>query len=747
MASHDDACVASAKILEDLGYVAFSLRIKWNTAKDRKEIEFPQRAWQNCKAGQCVLRGQNGLAIVTGKASDVLAIDIDHPKDGEQEVDGMEYWDKVVEEHGLPGNVMVAQTGSGGKHYLFSYSKSLEAGLREDVTGQSKLTIQQVKTTIDSRINNNCLIVAPSSYDTPTGSREYRWQTDMVASRDLDAAPSWLIGDLNNKPTKRKADNIVEATKKGRATLVTQETFQTCQPLLHQVGFKDTKLTRTKLDGFDFVADRSCCCPLCLNIHDSQEWFSIRLCEGCFEVRSYSSRCRSKLLGLEGQKQLSDILQTPTCDEPYVAIFATHFMLGKHHSPVIWTGRRWLQFQGHLWKPIEAITVRNLLVRMCVELMDKLARLQKAAEVEADLLHEKVAAHHAQERYKALLKGIAYIKRGGNQRNMMDCLKASLFLNVGEDPSGIQGKVQLDNNPYLLGCENGVVDLQTCQLRPGQPEDWVSKSTGYQHNGDPDGIATAVNFFQAIYPQEDERSVMQKWIGYNLLGHASEKRLCLMTDERSGDNGKSSVLKAMAMMLGDYGKTGKNSFLYKAALDTQTGNSHDAGLLAYKGVRSALFEELDGQRTLDGNLIKSLTNGVGFKTAARGCGAADEQQFAFVAKLTLAFNEGEMPNIRFSDATLQKRPFSILHRALFCRTPEAFEQHKGQPHTHLANEAIHHTMHQWISGVLSWALEGLEVYNREGFRNHALWSSGLQQEIAGQQEHCGRMGQRPGGHM
>ncbi|RYY12495.1 MAG: hypothetical protein EON55_12155, partial [Alphaproteobacteria bacterium] len=249
---------------------------------------------------------------------------------------------RLFSEKGLPAGALLACSASGGTHYLFNYRRSIAAGLKEDVPGRSKLVVDGVRASVDSRINNNCLVVAPTGYAVPgeAEARRYRWLTEVPPAADLPPAPRWLIENLNH--------NTPQKPRHSPPAVVQDDNFLACRPLLHEAGFRNCRRTRWKADGFDFVADRACQCPCCLLHHDSNEWYSIQLCEGLFEVRSYSSRCRSKLLGLSKHRMLQNLLFTPATDEVYVDIFANHFRVGKHGSPIIWTGARWLQFGPHL---------------------------------------------------------------------------------------------------------------------------------------------------------------------------------------------------------------------------------------------------------------------------------------------------------------------------------------------------------------------------------------------------------------
>jgi hypothetical protein len=98
------------------------------------------------------------LAMVTA-ASDIYAIDIDSKDDGGKAFDEM-----IAEHGGLPVDTPWEWTGHRpGRHFLFSLSKSKEAGLRSG-SSRNGLQYKGRKVGIDTRGEGGLLFVGPSSY-------------------------------------------------------------------------------------------------------------------------------------------------------------------------------------------------------------------------------------------------------------------------------------------------------------------------------------------------------------------------------------------------------------------------------------------------------------------------------------------------------------------------------------------------------------------------------------------------------
>lgn len=277
---------------------------------------------------------------------------------------------------------------------------------------------------------------------------------------------------------------------------------------------------------------------------------------------------------------------------------------------------------------------------------------------------------------------------------------------------------KMDQNPMLLGLENGVYDMQAKTFRTASKEDMISRSVGYAwlEAVDPLVEAEVDEFFAQLYPVEEERRMAQLWGGYNLLGYHPSKKFLMLTDARGGWNGKSTFIKALRATLGsDYSLQGTNAFLYKTDSNSETANSHTAGLLAHKGKRCVTYEELDAKRQLDCGLLKTY-NGNRAKVQGRGCHATSTEEFEWTAKMTLAYNSGCMPGFDFTDEALISRMLVLHHRSRFCETQgQMQEELKSSPHTFMADPNLDDKLQRWRPYLLRFFLKGCELYHDEEF--------------------------------
>jgi putative DNA primase/helicase len=237
---------------------------------------------------------------------------------------------------------------------------------------------------------------------------------------------------------------------------------------------------------------------------------------------------------------------------------------------------RWLIWAGHRWQPDEDGSVDRLW-------LDQLAsRYQQAL--------------NADERERVRL--IAEVQAAGA---MNSAITAGLEIASSMKPIATTSDAW-DPDPWLLGCENGVVELRTGILRPGRPEDMISRSTGIAY--DPDATCPRwMRFLEEVFAGDSE---LVDWygllIGTSLVGVVQE---LLAIHHGLGNNGKSKSVGALRTAIGDYAAVIPVETLVNAK---RTAGEATPDLMALRGARIAFTSEPDQAAKLRGGVLKRLAS-------------------------------------------------------------------------------------------------------------------------------------------
>ncbi|NTV12349.1 MAG: hypothetical protein HGA96_00200 [Desulfobulbaceae bacterium] len=179
--------------------------------------------------------------------------------------------------------------------------------------------------------------------------------------------------------------------------------------------------------------------------------------------------------------------------------------------------------------------------------------------------------------------------------------RLSAMVSLARNESGIAIKQEeLDQDPWLLNCLNGTVDLKTGKLLPHRRQDLITKLA--QVDFDP--TATCVtwqSFLERIMEEDHEMlSFLQRAVGYALTGDAGEQSMIIF--HGSGANGKSTFLETVSGILSDYAMQTPTETLLVKRPGAMT---NDVARL--KGARFVTASESEfGQRLAEG-LIKQMT--------------------------------------------------------------------------------------------------------------------------------------------
>jgi putative DNA primase/helicase len=158
-----------------------------------------------------------------------------------------------------------------------------------------------------------------------------------------------------------------------------------------------------------------------------------------------------------------------------------------------------------------------------------------------------------------------------------------------------------DENPWLLGTQTGIVDLQTGEHREGQPADMVTHVVGVAY----EPTATAprwVEFLHQVFGgDEDVVAYVQRAVGYCLTGITSEQ--CFFMAFGTGANGKSTFLTTLDAVLGAYAHTTD----IRTFTHSGDGVSYEMAMLA--GKRMIATSEAKTRSQLNEQALKNFTGG------------------------------------------------------------------------------------------------------------------------------------------
>jgi putative DNA primase/helicase len=248
---------------------------------------------------------------------------------------------------------------------------------------------------------------------------------------------------------------------------------------------------------------------------------------------------------------------------------------------------------------------------------------------------------------------------------------------------------KLDADPYLLGVQNGVIDLRTITFREAGREDYVTKLAGTAF--DPDARCPEwTKFLKRIIPSDELIGYMQRAVGYVLTGLTGEEVMFILWG--LGANGKSTFREVIFALLGDYAAGADASML----VTTKRTGGATPDLARLHGRRLVTINETEQSDMLNESRVKFITSH-DIITARN----LYQEPFDFTPTHKTFLTTNHKPIVRGTDEGLWRR----LHLLPFTETIPVKERDKTFRERALMPE---------LPGILNWALEGLRAYRWEG---------------------------------
>lgn len=160
---------------------------------------------------------------------------------------------------------------------------------------------------------------------------------------------------------------------------------------------------------------------------------------------------------------------------------------------------------------------------------------------------------------------------------------------------------ELDAIPEVLNLENGTLDLKTFTLRPHRPEDLLTKQVKAKWNTEAKKEEW-IKHLNLCLPNKNIQREIQRELGLALTGLSLAEVLPIWYG--TGANGKSTTLKVVMEVMGDYAQMAAPRLLIKSKYER-----HTTELAELQGRRLIFSTETGENGELDEEKMKWLTGG------------------------------------------------------------------------------------------------------------------------------------------
>lgn len=275
---------------------------------------------------------------------------------------------------------------------------------------------------------------------------------------------------------------------------------------------------------------------------------------------------------------------------------------------------------------------------------------------------------------------------------------------------------KLDKDPYLLGCNNCIVDFREKTHRKGKHDDYISKSTGlnyyplkhYQEKH-PELIEEIYDFMKQLFPDtiiNDNssrrkevkresllRDYMWEHLASTLLGTIENQTFNIYTG--SGANGKSKLVELMSLVLGEYKSTVPISLITQKRNNIGGTSSEVYNLM---GTRYAVMQEPSKGDKINEGIMKELTGGDPIQ-----CRALFKNSVTFIPQFKLAVCTNALFDVVSNDDGTWRRLRKVDFKSKFTENPynDPKFPEKEYPHQFKVDTKIDEKFKNWAPVLLS----------------------------------------------
>lgn len=357
---------------------------------------------------------------------------------------------------------------------------------------------------------------------------------------------------------------------------------------------------------------------------------------------------------------MNDVLQfegrTPS-DRKMAVLFHALYCLDFAYDAV---HSKWYQFKNHRWKINEGKGNEELRRHINEKFTNYLERYRSDHIV--SLIPDADTAHLKDELNRkdiAMTRTIACL--GDSKYKTKLITELQIYCRI-------EGFSQsLDASPYILGCNNGVIEIVDkvgAYFRPGKPEDFISKSTGIsypeEYSLDHQDVKLLETYLNQVFVNKNLRQFMRKYCASLMLGRNADKKLTIFVGEK--DASKSMFQRILSIALGEYADTFQTTLMSGNKSHSSQARSD---LCKLDKRRVGFMDEPEADEKMKTGVAKQLTGGDAI--AARQMYQIDGKAFEAMFKLILVCNK--VPPFPDGDEALRERLLIVIFESQWVDDP------------------------------------------------------------------------------
>jgi len=327
----------------------------------------------------------------------------------------------------------------------------------------------------------------------------------------------------------------------------------------------------------------------------------------------------------------------------------------------IYEFKKWIQWDGSRW------------------LFDETGYIFRLAKETAKSISQEAANEVDEDRRRNLMNHALRSENKKQLDSMIDVAKTEEGITVSQSV--------LDQDEYLLGVLNGIVNLNTGGLIDNCKDHMLTKQAGVNFDSNAK-CPMWLKFINEITDDDQElANYLKKIVGYSLTGDTSEQILFFLYGH--GANGKSVFVNIIQDLLRDYSMQTPVSTIM-----TRGNDSINNDVARLKGSRFVATTETEEGSRFNESEVKLITGGD--TIAAR---FLRQEFFQFRPQFTLWISGNHKP--------VTGDGYGIWRRLILIPFSVQFSEEKQDKH-------LTSKLRSELSGILNWAIEGCLEWQDEG---------------------------------